>query len=271
MCAYQQKISRANPGLIGMSLDDSGSEADYLAGTTDPRYEWVERYTGIILKELLSRSSEVSGQGVVIKPRYFVHVIEYGSQPQLWGEPMMDIEAAVQKYTEAGNSLGLSGRLGGTDAAAALQMAHADLQKALADERFKDSFPPLLLHITDGESQTDATAIAEQIKQLSTNDGNVLVANAYIGTQTSLAYKGPEDFPGYVTRDEAGPSPDNLRLFEMSSDVPDTIRQNLIDDGIFPDLREGAKLFFDVRTKEMLKHVIQVVGSIGSRHDRTER
>jgi hypothetical protein len=271
MGRYQQKISRANPGLIIMALDDSGSHADFLAGTTDPKYQWNERYTGIILKELLSRSSEVSGQGIVIKPRYFLHVIEYGSQPQLWGDPVMDIETAVQKYTEAGNSLGLGGRLGGTDTAAALQMALADLQKVLADERFRNSFPPLLLHITDGESQTDATTVAEQIKQLATADGNVLMANAYIGTRTNLGYKGPEDFPGYVTSNEAGPSPDNLRLFGMSSEMPETIRQNLIDDAIFPNLREKARLFFDVRTKEMLKHVIQVVGSIGSRADRTQR
>jgi len=45
----------------------------------------------------------------------------------------------------------------------------------------------------------------------------------------------------------------------------------LLNDGIFPQLREGARLFFDVKTKEMLKHVIQVVGSIGSRSNRIER
>jgi hypothetical protein len=53
--------------------------------------------------------------------------------------------------------------------------------------------------------------------------------------------------------------------------MPEAIHQNLVSDGIFPALRQNARLFFDVRTKEMLKHVIQVVGSIGSRADRTER
>jgi hypothetical protein len=47
--------------------------------------------------------------------------------------------------------------------------------------------------------------------------------------------------------------------------MPDTIHQNLVADGIFPKLRSGSRLFFDVRTKEMLKNVLQVVGSIGSR------
>ena len=34
--AYEQKISRAKPGLIGLVLDDSGSMADNLPGTSDP-------------------------------------------------------------------------------------------------------------------------------------------------------------------------------------------------------------------------------------------
>jgi hypothetical protein len=104
---------------------------------------------------------------------------------------------------------------------------------------------------------------------LSATDGNVLMLNAYIGTQTSLSYTGPEDFPGYIAEEEAGPSEDNLRLFRMSSPMPESIRRNLVDDGIFPAVREGARLFFDVRTREMLKHAIQAVGSMGSRADRT--
>ena len=137
--------------------------------------------------------------------------------------------------------------------------------------RFRESFPPMLFHMTDGESRTDGTSIVDKIMQLSTSDGKVLVVNAYIGTQTSLAYKGPEDFPGYVEASEAGPGDDNIRMFEMSSELPACIHRNLVEDGIFPHLRDRARAFFDVRTKEMLKHVIQVVGSIGSRADRQMR
>jgi hypothetical protein len=266
--AYDRKISRQNPGFIVAVLDDSGSQGDHLPGTTDPKYQWNERYFGIILKELLARSTEVKADGVVVKPRYYLSVIAYGGSPQVWGSEQMDIEAAVERYTKAGNSLGLGGHLGGTDAAAALQVAHDQLQRAVGSERFRDSFPPMLFHLTDGMSQTDAQPVVNEIKQLSTADGNVLVVNAFIGTQTSLAYQGPEDFPGYVDAAEAGPSADNVRLFNMSSEAPECIRQNLIADGVFPKLRSGARLFFDVRTREMLKHVIQVVGSIGSRMGR---
>lgn len=268
---YQKKISKANPGLIQFLLDDSGSTADSFPGTTDPVFKWNERYVGIMLKELLARSTEVQGGQAKIKPRYYTSFIEYGTRPNIWNEEVMDIEATVKQYTEGDNSLGLGGLLGGTDAEAAFKKAYEILSNAVKTEKFKNSFPPMLFHLTDGLSATDATQVANKIEQLSTSDGNVLVVNAFIGTQTSLKYKDPEDFPGYTTEQEAGPSPDNIRLFNMSSEMPEAIYMNLVDDGIFPKLRKSSRLFFDVRSKEQLKNVIQVVGSIGSRSDRTEK
>lgn len=268
---YEKKISSQNPGLIGGVIDDSGSTAAKLSGTTDSIFEWIARYFGIILMELLARSTAMQGQQAMIKPRYFNSFILYGSQPQLWGDSVMDIETAVTNYQKADNSLGLGARLGGTDALAAFEKMYSILQESIQREEFRDSFPPMVFHLTDGLSATDATPIAEKIRQLKTSDGNVLIVNAFIGTETSLGYTGPADFPGYLDESEAGPSPDNIRLFRMSSEMPGTIFNNLVDDGIFPKLREGCRLFFDVRTKEMLKHVIQVVGSIGSRTERMER
>ena len=266
--AYEKLVSRATPGVVVLVFDDSGSMADPLSGTMDAKYLWNERYGGIVCKDLLARSTDVRGDAVVVKPRYFVYVIRYGSRVEAWGSGIMDIQTAVEKYTQEGNSFGLGGKLSGTDAKGALERALRDLRQITADERFAQAFPPLVLHLTDGMSQTDPTAVAEQIKQLATSDGHVLMANAFIGTQTSLAYSGPEDFPGYVDASEAGPSNDNGRMFHMSSVAPDSIRQNLVADGVFPNFRPGARLFFDVRTKAMLMNVIQVVSSVGSRADR---
>jgi hypothetical protein len=269
--SYEKKISRAAPGLIVCVLDDSGSMGDHLPGTTDPKYKWVERLCGVILKAILAMSTELSGNTIKIKPRYFVYIIVYGTDPKVWGTGEMDIQAAVEKYSKDGNSLGLGGKAGGTYADKAFCKAHEYLKEAVKDERFRASFPPMLFHLTDGMSATDPTNSAEQVKQLATQDGNVLVVNAFIGTQTKLSYQGPEDFPGYLDVSQVGPNQDNIRLFKMSSTVPACIRQNLIDDGIFPQIAEGARLFFDVRTKDMLKHTIQVVGSLGSRADQTTR
>lgn len=271
MMAYEKKISRAEPGLLLNILDDSGSKQENLPGTSDPKYMWVERLFGNELQELLARSTDLKGQTAVIKPRYYTYQILYGSEPHIWGNGEMDIEATVKKYTQDGNSLGLGGKLYGTDTAGAFHEALIYLEHAVTQELFKKSFPPMVFHLTDGKSATDATSFAEKIMCLSTEDGNVLIANVYIGTQTNLSYKGPDDFPGYVDISEVGQNQDNIRLFNMSSEIPACIGENLVDDGIFPNLREGARLFFDVRTKEMLKHAIQVVGSLGSRADRTQK
>jgi hypothetical protein len=265
---YAKKISRTSPGLIAFMLDESGSMQENMPGTTDAKYKWVERYVGILFKQLLALSTDAGGGTLKVKPRYFVHVILYGSRVKLWGDPLMDIETAITKYTEAGKTLGLGGRLGGTYADAALCEAQSVLAQAVADPRFESSFPPMAFHLTDGKSHSDPTSEAEKIKQLATADGNVLMVNAFIGTQTSLNYQGPEDFPGYTSESEAGPSEDNIRMYRMSSCVPECIRENLIADGNFPKLRDNSSLFFDVRTKEMLKNVIQTVSSIGSRADK---
>ena len=262
--SYEKLISRANPGLILMLLDDSSSMRENLPGTSESKYKYVETYCGIILDDLVYRSTDVQGDTPVVKPRYYLHVIKYGSCPQLWASPEMDIVTAVEQFAKAGNSMELGGLLGATDAKAAFSQAYDYLQQAVVSERFRDSFPPMLFHLTDGESQTDAQPEAQKIMQLSTNDGEVLVVNAYIGTETSLNYKGHEDFAGYIDVSEAGPGSDNIRLFDKSSQAPACVEMNLKADNTFPQLRSGARLFFDVRTKDMLKHVIQVVSSIGA-------
>jgi hypothetical protein len=270
--AYERRVERAHPALIVMALDDSGSMGSNMEGTTDTRYQWVERYTGIILKELLIRCTEMSGDNPIVKPRYYFDVIKYGSKVEMWangnGNEPLHIGEVIQKFSDANATFGLSGALGGTDTAAAFKVALSRLENAVQAEHFKDSFPPILFHLTDGESHTDAEPIAQQIMNLASSDGNVLIVNAYIGTRTQLTYTGPADFPGYVTEQEVGSEPDNLRMFRMSSVIPKTIHENLVSDGIFPAIRENARLFFDVRTKEMLKYVIQVVGSGGSRLQR---
>ena len=223
------------------------------------------RFSGIILKELLARSMEPKGETYIVKPRYYVDVIKYGTNPVAWTDEISPIDKAIEEFGKADNSFKLGGHLGGTDAAKAFQLALQRVSEVLNNGSFTDSFPPMVFHLTDGMSDTNPEHIANQIKELSTTDGNVLIVNAFIGASTNLQYTSEKDFPGYLNENEVGSNQDNLRLFRMSSVMPSTIRENLVNDNIFPQIRENVRLFFDVRTKEMLKHVIQVVGSTGSR------
>src|SRR6185436_19625731 len=200
--AYERKVERAHPTLIQMVMDDSGSMAGPMPGSGDPRFEWVERYGGTILTELLYRSTEMSGGNPVVRPRYYLDILKYGSVVEPWSSEELDIGEAAKKFDVARGKFGLGGNLEGTDTAQAFQQAYDRLQVMINKERYRDSFPPMVFHLTDGEAQTDASSIAQQIFNLATSDGNVLVVNAYIGTQTDLEYTDNTDFPGYVTEAE---------------------------------------------------------------------
>lgn len=86
--------------------------------------------------------------------------------------------------------------------------------------RNRDSFPPIVLNITDGEASdaTPQTLLAEagSIKSVATRDGNVLLFNIHLagsGTQTSA-----QCFPS--NREELPCIRYADLLYDMSSELP---------------------------------------------------
>ncbi|HIQ22945.1 MAG TPA: VWA domain-containing protein [Planctomycetes bacterium] len=101
---------------------------------------------------------------------------------------------------------------GGTPMCHALYRAHEILSQWIA--RHPRSFPPIVVHITDGESQDgDPIPYADALKKLATEDGNVLLFNCHL----SMTAADPFLFPAH-----AEGLPDELArvLFEMSSVLP---------------------------------------------------
>ena len=95
------------------------------------------------------------------------------------------------------------------------------------------SFPPIVVHITDGESQDgDPIPYAQSLTSLATADGNVLLFNCHL----SMTAVEPFMFP-------ATPNglPDELAyvLFNMSSVLPDSFYHHAILEG-FP-MQVGAR------------------------------
>ena len=106
---------------------------------------------------------------------------------------------------------------GGTPMNKALTMAAEELVAWC--ENHKDSYPPTVLHITDGES-TDGNPeqVAELLKQINTDDGNVLVFNLHVSTLEDKSISFPSSESGL-------PDAYSEMLFRMSSVFPEHVMQ----------------------------------------------
>lgn len=112
---------------------------------------------------------------------------------------------------------------GGTPMCHMLYQTHQILSGWIAQH--PRSFPPIVVHITDGESQDgDPIPYADAVKGLATEDGGVLLFNCHL----SMTAADPFMFPA----DEEG-LPDELArvLFRMSSVLPDPFYRHAVMEG----------------------------------------
>jgi hypothetical protein len=121
---------------------------------------------------------------------------------------LMEVPAQVEVWVE-------SKAEGGTPMCNAFHYAFGILEEWI--ENHKDSFPPVVINFTDGESQDgDPIPYADAIKDLATNDGNVLLFNCHL----SMIAADPFMFPsnGEILPDELAKV-----LFQMSSVLPESL------------------------------------------------
>jgi hypothetical protein len=120
---------------------------------------------------------------------------------------------------------------GGTPMCHMLYRAHEILSQWIAGH--PRSFPPIVVHITDGESQDgDPIPYAEAVKALATEDGNVLLLNCHLSVTAAEPFMFPATEDGL---------PDELArvLFRMSSVLPEPFYRHAVAEG-FP-LRPNAR------------------------------
>ncbi len=101
-------------------------------------------------------------------------------------------------------------------------------------EQHRDSFPPVVIHITDGESaeEGELNEYADAIKDLETDDGNVLLFNCHLS-------KAQAESVMFPVSDELLPDDLARKLFQMSSVFPEEMRAIAVADGF--DVAPGAR------------------------------
>ncbi|MDR2674530.1 MAG: hypothetical protein LBC18_06605 [Opitutaceae bacterium] len=103
---------------------------------------------------------------------------------------------------------------GGTPTAEAFRMAAEVLVKWC--DAHPDSYPPTVIHVTDGQFTSDNPGpIADAIRQISTNDGTVLLFNLHVDSKSGSEVA----FPATDTNLDAY----GKALFAMSSYFPPTL------------------------------------------------
>jgi hypothetical protein len=224
---YSAEISRSDPSCFLFIIDQSGSMSDPFGASS--KAGSVSDAINRLLQNLIIKCAKSEG----IRDYYHVGVIGYGASvgPAFGGllagkelVPISEIadnpsrlEKRLKKVPDGAG--GLVDQLvkfpvwfdpvanGGTPMCQALNTAHLILSQWISE--YSHCFPPVVIHITDGESTDgDPTAAMEQIRLLATDDGNVLLFNLHIS---------------------GIPSADELRFPETSDGLPDQYSRMLYE------------------------------------------
>ena len=122
---------------------------------------------------------------------------------------------------------------GGTPMCEALALATKVVEEWVSVH--PNSFPPTVLHLTDGESTDgDPTQAGRKITNLRTSDGSVLLYTCHVSSKSG----GKVEYP---SGDSSLPDDFAKTLFSMSSRLPDSFTKAAVQQGIKAD--EGARGF----------------------------
>lgn len=239
--SYSAEINRSNPTLFAFLIDQSGSMGD--AVPDQPNRKKADALADAInrlLQNLVIRCAKEEG----VRDYFSVCVIGYGAKvgPAFSGPlagrelvPISDvgnmparIEQKMKKTDDgAGGILEQSVRMpvwfdavanGGTPMCNALSQGCTVVERWLAQH--PDCFPPVVIHITDGESTDgDPTQAMKSLTNLASSDGNVLLFNIHISSDASST---PIAFP-----DSAASLPNQYArtLFECASPLTYDMRK----------------------------------------------
>ena len=231
---YCAEISRRCPTAFVFIIDQSGSMMDPWQDQSS-KAEALSDVMNRTLAELIIKCSKEDG----VRPYFDVGVIGYGSSgcydslnsvpggllkalPEVERNPKRVEDRLMRQPDGAGGLVEVPVKFpvwfdpsasGGTPMCAAFEFAAREV--AGWCDAHMTSYPPIVLHITDGESTDgDPQRHADLLKQIATNDGNVIVFNLHIaaGNQPKVVFPSTE---------AELYSASAKMLFRMSSVLPD--------------------------------------------------
>ncbi len=237
---YNAEISRANPSCFLFLIDRSGSMEDPFGGSESSRKkaDLVADAINRLLQNLVIKCAKEEG----IRDYFHIGVIGYGDKvgPALAGSlagrelvPISEVgntPARIEERTKkvedgAGGLVDQTIRFpiwfdpdahGATPMCQAFVLAHDILSRWI--QQHPDSFPPIVINITDGEATDgDPTKPAANLAGLATSDGPLLLFNIHLSSKGAQ----PIEFPATP---EQLPDEYARLMFAISSELTTTMR-----------------------------------------------
>lgn len=236
--SYTAEVSRSNPSCFLFLIDQSASMEDSWAGEEKKKADELAVAINRLLQNLIIKCAKSEG----VRDYFHIGVIGYGATVgpafggQLIGKELVPIsevansparvEERIKKVDDgAGGLIDQTIKFpiwfdpiaqNGTPMCQALLRAHNIVQKWLSE--YPNCFPPIVINITDGEATDgDPSIPAENLKQLSSSDGSVLLFNVHLSSQNAS----PIEFPN---NEEHLPDEFARLLYRMSSYLPEYMR-----------------------------------------------
>lgn len=243
---YSQSITRAHRTAFVLLIDGSGSMAEEILfrGSFHTKAEALATITNELIFELIERARRTDG----VRDYYDIGIWSYSGDEEVHsllpdgnkmlsvaelaqlpvrirrrtidvtlpnGEPALR-EVEIPTWVEP-TAAGL------TPMIEALRTARDELALWIAREEHHESFPPILINITDGEatdgSDEELQSVASQIRALHTQDGNVLMMNIHIGHAPTRSIFLPNEEEGATLEGRA------KQLYKASSTLPESFTE----------------------------------------------
>jgi hypothetical protein len=249
---YEAEITRENPGCFLFLIDQSGSMGDRIADRREgkTKAQGVADAINDLLHDLIIKCTGPEG----VRDYFDVGVIGYADTVgsaftgALANRDLVPLSEVAKNRGPSKDMAGLPISFspvaeGDTHMCGALNRAY----NVVGDwvRRHPDSFPPIVINITDGEATDgDPAEPAHRLASLKTIDGNVLIFNCHISAKRDKPILFPHDakaIPAY------GP-----RLFMMSSVLPPKFRETARHLGF--DVVDDTRGFaFNVELTDLIK------------------
>ena len=250
---YRRTIGTEHPGLVMILLDQSGSMKD------DKKMYWAADAVNRTILEIQGACRK----GAKIADRLFVGVIGYGNREvvPMVGGPISEVagKATGVKRIVSENlevPVWVEPKADGNTPMADAFAKASDLISGWASEHQK-SFPPVVIHITDGEPDDidktgerapETESRVAELMEIGTEDGKSLLFNAHITGTTSQEIVLPSSL-------EELKEPYARLLFRLSSALPVNVFHHAKSVGLNP--QHGARsMIFNSSPATLIKLLI---------------